>query len=246
MYKKNEGFIEHAYSKDQIHMNSSKIRLVLKGPSSTFFFHIDYDLFQYDIKQDTFMLCSQEELPEKEYFHYGLTDNAGTFWIISETGLYTVNTNRTMLRVKDIDHYCSVSDQVGSSIVNASDTTIYVSFDWWGVAEISTKTKKVISVLRKTKTQLTELNSNQNYSLYQSPDNELWWCSDGAYLITKENSGRQFIQSGSSPETENYAILSITEDSKGTIWIGTDGGGLHTYSISQNKTTPTRSIASLA
>lgn len=241
IYRKGQKMVEHATSRQQSLMKNPKVRLVLKGPEDTFFFHISYDLYQYDSRKDTFFICSKGELPEKEYFHYGMTDAEGTFWLISEKGLYYMNANREMIRVKDIDRFCSLSQQVGSSVIAASDTSIYVAFDWWGVVEISTQTKKVISVLRKTATTLTELNSNQNYSLYRSDDDILWWCSDGAYMITKDHSDKKFIHSGASAETQNFSVLEIMEDSKGTVWVGTDGGGLHTYSIVDNKNTPVTS-----
>lgn len=238
VYKRNTKIVEHAESANDSLMKHPKVRQVLKGPDSTYFFHISYDLYQYDLNKDTFQKCDRGENPPNYFFHYGVTDNNGVFWLLSSTGLYYLESGGSLKRVTDIDSYCSLNNQIGSAIIAATDSSLYVAFDWWGVVEISTNTKKVISVIQKTKHRLPELNSNQIYSLYLSDNGDLWWCSDGAYLLTKDTSGKQFLKSGEYPETNNYAVLDILEDSHGTIWVGTDGGGLHTYSITDNTTTP--------
>lgn len=237
VYHRNKSVVKHAYSSNDSLMKNQKVRLVLKGPDETFFFHIDYDLYRYDRTKDLFSLIPNK-MGEKSYLHYGLTDHNNTFWILSGQGVYCLSPEDEITRVKDIDHYCPLNKQIGTSIIYATDSTLYIGINWWGVVEVSLKTKKVVSVLRKTKTQLNELSNNEIFSLQTTSNGALWWCSNGAYLLSENLGNEKFLLSGSTEETQSYAVLDITEDKDGIIWVGTDGGGIHTYSISENKTVP--------
>lgn len=243
VYKQKKKIIEHAHSSNDSLMNSPKVRLVLKGQGSIYYFHISYDLYKYDLTLDKFEKCDLGEISSNSYFNYGMTDMNNVLWILSGSGLYYMEPGKAFKRVTNIDEFCPLNRQVGSGIIRASDTSLYVAFDWWGIIEVATISKKVIRVIRKTENDFDELSSNQIYSTYLSPDGSLWWCNDGAYMITKDKSECRFLKNGKLPETSNYSVLDILEDSKGSIWIGTDGGGLHSYSIQDNKTTPVAQLS---
>ncbi|MFW5852375.1 MAG: two-component regulator propeller domain-containing protein, partial [Bacteroidota bacterium] len=245
VYKRKHKIVEHAQSVHDSLMKSPNVRLVLEGPDSTYFFHIGYDVYQYNSAEDSFTMCNLGEIPPNSYLHYGLTDKHGVFWILSATGVYYLPPGGTAKRLTEIDNLCPLHKQIGSSIIPASDTSLYIGLNWWGVVEVSINTKKVVSVIRKTETTMPELSSNQIYSLYKSSDNSVWWCSNGAYRITPDTSSVSFLKAGAVPEIENYAVLDILEDSRGRIWVGTDGGGLHRYFVEEHKTVPVRSLETL-
>ncbi|MFQ3579649.1 MAG: two-component regulator propeller domain-containing protein, partial [Bacteroidales bacterium] len=243
VYKKNIGIMEHARSRNDSLMKSPLVRLVLKGPGTTYFFHISYHLYRYDITKDEFCKCNTDAISPATYFHYGLTDNAGDFWLLSGLGLYYMPLGGTLTRVTSIDAYCSLDKQIGRSIIQVTDSSLLIGFDWWGVMEISKKTKKVLKIIRKTNTTLTQLLSNKVYTLYKAKDKSLWWSSDGVYRISENIYDKQFIITDRTEETMNYSVLCFLEDSRGTIWVGTDGGGLHIYSYKENKTLPVGQIS---
>ncbi|MDA3882911.1 MAG: response regulator [Bacteroidales bacterium] len=245
VYKRNHKIVEHAQSAHDSLMKSPNVRLVLKGSDSIYFFHIGYDLYQYNISDDNFTKCNLGEIAPNSYFHYGLTDKNDVFWILSATGVYYLPPGGSAKRLTEIDNLCPLHKQIGASIIPASDTSLYIGINWWGVVEVSINTKEVVSVIRKTETTMPELSSNQIYSLYKASDNSVWWCSDGAYRITQDTSSVSFLKSGTVPETENYAVLDILEDSRGRIWVGTDGGGLHRYIVDKHKTVPVHSLETM-
>jgi signal transduction histidine kinase/AraC-like DNA-binding protein/ligand-binding sensor domain-containing protein len=241
-YNLADGIVRYPLSGTDSLMRSPNIRLVIPGSGTHYYFHIGYDIYRYCIGNDVFTKLHLGDIPANAYAHYGHTDKNGVFWLLGGTGLYYLDSSDAFARVESLDHYCPLNKQIGSAIIQATDSSVYVGLNWWGIAEICTSSKQVLKVLRKSGAELSALASNQIYHLYLSADKSLWWCSNGAYRISEDNSGRFFLKSGQSPDAANYSVLDIIEDKHGTVWVGTDGGGLHIYSPGTGTTVPASEI----
>ena len=85
-----------------------------------------------------------------------------------------------------------------------------------------------------------ELSNANIISIFQDKENNLWVCTyhGGLNLLVDENKGIRFFTELSTRENINGRLVrAITSDNLGRIWIGTEDGGLSTYSPADDSIT---------
>ncbi|TDG37269.1 response regulator [Pedobacter changchengzhani] len=77
------------------------------------------------------------------------------------------------------------------------------------------------------------------YQVYQDKDGIIWIATYDNGLVRMDKAGRttRFVMNSSSNSINSNKVISILDDGKGNLWLGTDGGGLSVFNIKTEKFT---------
>lgn len=77
------------------------------------------------------------------------------------------------------------------------------------------------------------------YQVYQDKNKTLWMATYDNGLVKMDPSGHttRFIMNSSPNSITSNKVISILDDGKGNLWLGTDGGGLNVFNIETQKFT---------
>ena len=77
------------------------------------------------------------------------------------------------------------------------------------------------------------------YQVYQDKKGTLWIATYDNGLVKMDQSGKttRFIMNHSKNSITSNKVISILDDDKGNLWLGTDGGGLNIFNIKTEKFT---------
>jgi signal transduction histidine kinase/ligand-binding sensor domain-containing protein/AraC-like DNA-binding protein len=77
------------------------------------------------------------------------------------------------------------------------------------------------------------------YQVYQDKKGTLWIASYDNGLVKMDKSGKttRFVMNHSNNSITSNKVISILDDDKGNLWLGTDGGGLNVFNINTEKFT---------
>jgi len=232
VYDCNRNRLQHATGKVHTFFNFSDFRNIYPSLNSSILIELNRSYYEVDYFKQTILPFDRGTLPRTARIIKSYIDKQNVLWLATELGVYTQHQGQKMKRLTTIDSYCALKDQICTDIATCTDSTIYLSFDWQGIIQINTNTKKITSILRNDKNKSFGFTSNAVRNLYSNDEKSLWVCgNEGAYLVKPDNSGIQFYDKNSKNGLQASAITCILEDSHGTIWVASDGGGLHSYSL---------------
>src|SRR5690606_4979604 len=162
-----------------------------------------------------------------------IKDNKGKIWFGTKTAELPGGLNEYDAE-NDRFHYYPFNEEITSNkeISENQVTTIYEDSKhnlWVGTKDVGLqrfdqKTKKFNRFSHES--QQGDLNDSDINVIFEDSHHNLWvgTMDNGLYLINaKDNTSQNFKQDQSKPSgLASNAILSINEDAKGRIWIGTD------------------------
>jgi len=186
--------------------------------------------YQFNYKTKQLTEFDRSKIPINILISDSYLDKTGALWLATDRGLYIKeNKDKAIKRITSIDRYCSLKEQIVRNIMPCGDSCIYVGFDWQGVFVLNIYTRKISSVIRKENPKTLGFTSNMVQSIFSNNKNILWVCGDGAFLIQSDISDAKFYSENDKSGLSASAILKILEDSRGNIWVATDGGGLNLF-----------------
>ncbi|MDO6854067.1 two-component regulator propeller domain-containing protein [Cellulophaga lytica] len=132
--------------------------------------------------------------------------------------------------------------QIGSvtSIVQDSSGKLWISMDGGGIDIYNPTTKHFTHINKKENSTYSGLTSDYIEGLFIDSKENIWAVSwdNGIYMLKKgTNKFINFNITNTGGKLESNTVLSIDEDSEGTIWIGSFYGGLHSYNPKTEKIT---------
>jgi signal transduction histidine kinase/ligand-binding sensor domain-containing protein/CheY-like chemotaxis protein len=238
VYDCNRNRLQHATGKVHTFFNFSDFRNIYPSLNSSILIELNRSYYEVDYLKQSILPFDRGSLPRTARIIKSYIDKQNVLWLATELGVYTQHQGQKMQRLTTIDTYCALKDQICTDIASCTDSSIYLSFDWQGVIQINTNTKKITSILRNEKDKSFGFTSNAVRKLYSKDEKTLWVCgNEGVYLVKPDNSGTHFYDINSRNGLQASAITCIKEDSHGIIWVASDGGGLHRFSLATNQFT---------
>jgi signal transduction histidine kinase/CheY-like chemotaxis protein/ligand-binding sensor domain-containing protein/AraC-like DNA-binding protein len=239
VYNSKQNTVQYATNKINKFFNSSDLRYIFSGLKSSILIENNRLYYEVDYLKQTIRPFDCGTLPRSNHIIKSYIDKQNVLWLATELGIYTKKQGQKTERLTSIDSYCALKDQICTDIAACNDSTIYLSFDWQGVIRINTFTKKITAILRNEKNNSSEVISNAVRNMYSIDEKSFWVTgNEGAYLVKPDNSDIHFYDINSQNGLQASAIMCILEDSHGTIWVATDGGGLHRFSLETKQFIP--------
>jgi len=232
VYDSKKNIVKHTIGKTKAFFNATDFSRIFQGLGSSLLIEQNRKYYEFDYLNQKIQPFTIRGLPPYSPINKSFIDKHKVLWLATEFGIYTQRPGKLAERVTSIDSFCPLKDQICTDIVSCTDSTIYLSFDWQGVIQVNTITKKITSILRNEKNKSFGFISNAVKNMYSNDEKSLWVSgNEGAYLVIPDNSGIQFNDINSHNGLQASAITCILEDSHGTVWVASDGGGLHSYSL---------------
>jgi ligand-binding sensor domain-containing protein len=155
-------------------------------------------------------------------------DKKGNLWIgTSGSGLY-----QYQLQSGEITHYCvgsdinhALSNNRVTSVKTDSLDRLWVATDGGGIQYFDQAKKEFIPLLASGR-KLRSLNTNAIYTLCFDRSGSLWAGTFNGGVNVHSRNVSPFVSSSFLLPGAVKSVLTIEEDSSGTIWLGTDGEGL--------------------
>ncbi|MCB0661528.1 MAG: hypothetical protein KDC24_02215 [Saprospiraceae bacterium] len=146
-------------------------------------------------------------------------------WVGTEgNGIYLIDA-----KTKTVSNHLLPGLLVKDLILDTLSNQVIAATDGAGLFVFDEKGKQLDNYTYSSSLQ-NSLNSNALYKLYLDRDQNLWIGTfNGGLNIQKANKARFFSYLNTNLEEESpgeKSVLSFCESKNGTIWIGTDGGGL--------------------
>lgn len=163
-------------------------------------------------------------------------DREGIVWLGTYRGGVNVyDKNLTLFNVKSLHSFdgASLSGSIITSFAQRDNSSIFIGTDNGGL-KLFDKNKKTANPVyfSPISNKLTIL------SLLKTSDNKLWIGTFSNGLIIKDlqtNDINQLLKAESKNDERNSDIFCLFEDSKGYVWIGTNGGGVKVYSPKERR-----------
>lgn len=129
--------------------------------------------------------------------------------------------------------------ETGSVTGLAKDATgkVWMSIEGGGISIYNPSTKKIIKVSSKNSSGYSGIKNDDVQTVFIDSHENVWagtW-NEGIFFLKKGSNHFVNIDANTTEGLSSNRIVSFSEDSKGTIWIGTYLSGLHYYIPSQNK-----------
>ncbi len=193
-------------------------------------------ILKYDYSADTFLIYKNDPLNENS-----ISANAASTLLLDQenlwVGIKSRGLNRINLKEDKVDHFWSNLDD-RNSISNNQTTAIEKDNQgniWIGTWNgLSLYTPLSSGFIRYNLNQLEGINTNKVVCMYKGKN--LWLGMDkGVSRILYQDNKYHFESLQSNSEVlkrlKELAVLSMTEDNIGNLWIGTENGGLFYYNI---------------
>lgn len=119
-----------------------------------------------------------------------------------------------------------------TGIAQGSDNHLWIAMDGGGIDKYNPVTKEFIHLSNSNKDDFKGFENLDMQTLFLDKDENLWagtWSSGIYYLPKGETSFINYNINNTNGGLTSNSITSFAEDSKGTIWISTYFGGLHSY-----------------
>jgi signal transduction histidine kinase/ligand-binding sensor domain-containing protein len=154
--------------------------------------------------------------------HHIYKDRNGSFWIGTNKGLHHLrfsNGNRPIIRQFTLENK-SLPDNTVRHIVRDKRGRLWIA-TFAGVVCWDGKRKKTYTVD-------DGLSYNEVRLVFEDNDGKIWVGTRKGLNVLEEKNGKMTITrySRENMDLQHDYFLSITQDSKGTMWFGTDGGGV--------------------
>lgn len=232
VYNSKTNIVKPASGKIGAFFKNNHLPYINNGFESSLIIEHDRKFYEVNYLKQTIQSFNQGTLPYSSHINKTCIDSQNVLWLATESGIYMQKKGEIIKRYLAIDKYCAVKDQISIDIAPCNDSIVIASVDWQGVFFINTRTQKIIAVLRNEKDKFWGFSSNAFNKLYYNNEESFWVSSnDGVNLVQSNNSGIRFYQKNLQSNLQSSMISKILEDSHGTIWIATDGGGLYSFSL---------------
>ncbi|MEG1414204.1 MAG: response regulator [Mucinivorans sp.] len=162
-------------------------------------------------------------------------DSRGQLWVSDyNNGVYCIDE-----RGKVIHHFTEESGELGSNIVLdilSHGDQIWLATDGGGI-NIYDQKHRSFSRINSDPMDRNSIMVNAFYSLYADKQDNIWAGSirEGLILIKPTQiQTYRYAVSGSTYGVSNETIICLWPDADGSLWIGTDGGGVNHYNPATN------------
>ena len=119
-----------------------------------------------------------------------------------------------------------------TGIVQGSDHQLWIGMDGGGIDKYNLETKEFTHISDNFISNSEKLKNLDVQTIFLDKQENLWagtWSSGIFYLPKGGRSFKNFSIESTNRALTSNSVISFSEDSKGTIWIGTYFGGLHSY-----------------
>lgn len=162
-------------------------------------------------------------------------DKQGIYWLGTfKGGINKYDKNLSLFSLKQSNPF-DTRGLTGSNVTSfaeSADGDVFVGTDGGGLNLFQRRTELFSHYNLQPRGKEAQSNRLSILALEMSRNNRLWigTYSDGLFEFDPRTGNyRQFVQ-GSTPGTiTNNNVFCLKEDSKGNIWIGTNGGGVNVY-----------------
>jgi len=185
-------------------------------------------VFIYNLKSHDFTPLITEDVHPLQSILYD-KNSKDIFISVFQNGLYHYDLNGKLKK-----HYTTTNSDLSNNIIldiESQNDKIWLATDGSGVDILDTKTGKFENI-QHIPGDINSLPVNSITVLYNDINNNLWAGSvrDGV-LLFKETYIRTYkdITLGSNKGLSEKVVISLFEDRRGNLWIGTDGGGINEF-----------------
>lgn len=172
-------------------------------------------------------------LPNKNYT-CSFIDSSGRLWISAYgNGLFCYQNGAVT------HHFTTDNSALTYNVIHdiiEKDNKLWLATDGGGI-NILSLTDFTFSTIQQIQDDVYSFPTNTIYRLYKDPMNNIWAGSIRSGLIgIKEVYARSFqnVPFGNRYGLSNQTVNVFFQDSDGTIWIGTDGGGINRFDHATN------------
>lgn len=181
----------------------------------------DKDRFISNVKQ--YLKTLGINAGKKYYIH---TDRKKNLWVLSGSNIFFYD-----VAAKKLSNYNSIVplDAIYTGKVTDNGTDLYLKPDLGSVLKISTTGRQSLIQLPAF---ICNETRNRDNRIYADGTGGLWLYAtktDQVYYSNKTESAWEKIVLRSKVNTQSNSILSITDDSNGHVWIGTDHKGVFLF-----------------
>lgn len=154
-------------------------------------------------------------------------DRQGIYWVGTFRGgvnKYDKNLNLFNFKPGTIFHTQDRKSSIVSAFAENDEGNILIGTDGGGLFEFNRKTE----IARPVNIPLPANNSTSVMALYYTRNKKLFIGTYAYGLLIWNGSGYKHLEKGAGPGNLNANdIFCIKEDSKGNVWVGTNGGGVN-------------------
>ena len=165
-------------------------------------------------------------------------DNQGIFWIATfRGGINKYDKNLAFFNLRQSNHFdpFGLSAPVVTSFAKQTKNTIYIGTDGGGLNLYQTDNGsfKHIPVANNPKE-----DKNLSILTMENDGNNLWIGTylHGVFILNTQTGQRKQIKAGNNPQSiSDNNIFCLKRDSKGNMWIGTNGQGVDCYNVQKKE-----------
>jgi len=229
-----------ANEKDADALSVADLKNMLIDRSGTIWVGTDHGLYWLNGKRSKFVVYKND--PSQPHYFPGVGGASfaerkdGTFWVWSSHGLYhwyPASDSFTLIQsLKNHGAYFPVS-----SAITEKEGIVWCGT--WGEGLVSYTLKTgAVKIFKNNKNDSASLSNDLVYPVYEDHLGTLWIGTYGRGLCSfneQTNTFRQYpfiINHTNSPNNnalDDDEVLSIYEDKRGTLWVGTQNGGLNRF-----------------
>lgn len=194
-----------------------------------------YGVYTYQLR--TNRLKKMEQFTDGDYVT-SFVDSHLRLWITAYgKGLYCYDASGKLLH-----HFTASNSKLKHNVIldiKERDNTLWIATDGGGISLLSLDDYSFKSI-EHTPDDLQSLPSNSIYCLYNDQHNNMWIGSIRDGLLGVKNVHiRTFgnVPLNNPYGLSNKTVICMLQDKRGTIWVGTDGGGINRYEPSTHRFT---------
>nr|WP_294898805.1 two-component regulator propeller domain-containing protein [uncultured Pedobacter sp.] len=165
-----------------------------------------------------------------------LIDKQGIYWVASyRSGVSKYDKNLAFFNWVPSNHYdpLGLNAPLVTSFVQSDENSVYVGTDGGGLSlfDIPTRTFRHISLSKRKDDKLSIL-------AMEKVGSDIWIGTylEGLFIYnTKTGSCKQIKSSSGSQSLNDNNIFCVKKDSRGNVWVGTNGKGVTCYDLTAHK-----------
>jgi len=158
-------------------------------------------------------------------------DREKNIWIVSyQGGLNFLPNRKTIFSAMDVyDPEMQIGSNIVTSFITDNKNNLYVGTDGGGLNYIDRQTGEIRHFLYQDN---SPINAKVVMNMMFDHSGKLWIGSymEGVTVYDPVTGKKKLFEKGDSPyDLSDNFVTSILQDNNGTIWLGTNGGGLNKY-----------------
>lgn len=165
-------------------------------------------------------------------------DPAGILWVLTERGLYRIGTEGRAALHAAVDDATGLPSRPLRRLVGDGRTRLFVGSENAGLSVVDAISGHVARSTADT-TAPQSLGSDSIWALHFDQVQDILWVGTfNAGVSYSSPHAQRFETVGAAGERVGRGDVSaVIEDRRGTLWIGTDGGGLHRFHRATGRST---------